>query len=529
VDGTAGNDNVRLFGSGTSASVVGLPATVTVSNAEGASDSLAVRGLGGDDGLDASNVDANVINVALDGGTGNDTLLGSQGNDTLFGGDGNDFVQGNRGNDTALLGAGDDVFVWNPGDGSDTVEGQDGNDELLFFGTNVAERFDFSANGSRVLLTRDVGTITMDLNSVEFTELRTLGGADTVTVGDLTGTDLTGIELALRGPNGGPDGAADAITVNGTQGADAVFVGGDGGGARVTGLHTTVNIFDQDRALDTLTVNGQGGDDVINSQSLRTGAIPFTANGGDGNDLLVGGDGDETFVGGRGNDTALMGAGDDVFVWNPGDGSDIIEGQDGADRMVFNGATIAEQIGITANGSRVRFTRDVASIVMDLNGVEGIDFTARGGADTITVGDLSGTDVTDVNLDLAGTPGGAGDGSADTVVVTGTGGDDVILVSGDATGTTVVGLAARVNITGAEAANDRLVVSAQVGDDVVEASGLAAGAIQLTADGGDGNDILIGGAGNDTLWGAGGDDILIGLGGQDVLDGGTGDNVLLQD
>ena len=36
------------------------------------------------------------------------------------------------------------------------------------------------------------------------------------------------------------------------------------------------------------------------------------------------------------------------------------------------------------------------------------------------------------------------------------------------------------------------------GDDVVEASGLAAGAIQLTADGGEGNDILIGSAGNDT-------------------------------
>ena len=66
------------------------------------------------------------------------------------------------------------------------------------------------------------------------------------------------------------------------------------------------------------------------------------------------------------------------------------------------------------------------------------------------------------------------------------------------------------NITGAEAANDRLTVNALAGDDVVEASGLAAGAIQLTADGGDGDDILIGGAGNDTLLGGDGDDVLIG-------------------
>ena len=46
----------------------------------------------------------------------------------------------------------------------------------------------------------------------------------------------------------------------------------------------------------------------------------------------------------------------------------------------------------------------------------------------------------------------------------------------------------------------------------------------FTANGGDGNDILIGSPGNDTLSGGAGDDILIGNGGQDVLDGGTGNN-----
>ena len=38
---------------------------------------------------------------------------------------------------------------------------------------------------------------------------------------------------------------------------------------------------------------------------------------------------------------------------------------------------------------------------MDLNGVEHIQFTALGGADTITVNDLTGTDVTQVAIDLA--------------------------------------------------------------------------------------------------------------------------------
>ena len=48
---------------------------------------------------------------------------------------------------------------------------------------------------------------------------------------------------------------------------------------------------------------------------------------------------------------------------------------------------------------------------MDTDSVEMVDFNALGGADTVTVNDLTGTDVSSVNVDLAGTLGGAaGDG-----------------------------------------------------------------------------------------------------------------------
>src|SRR5207248_8701045 len=68
--------------------------------------------------------------------------------------------------------------------------------------------------------------------------------------------------------------------------------------------------------------------------------------------------------------------------------------------------------------SRLRFTRDVANIVMDTNGVEQVNFTASGGADTITVNDLTGTGVTGVTLDLAGVSGsGTGDGQSDAIIV----------------------------------------------------------------------------------------------------------------
>jgi len=89
-------------------------------------------------------------------------------------------------------------------------------------------------------------------------------------------------------------------------------------------------------------------------------------------------------------------------------------------------------------------------------------------------------------------------------------------------------MAARVNITGAEAANDRLTINARAGDDVVEASGLTATAIGLIVNGGEGNDIIIGGDGNDTLNGDAGDDVIIGGPGQDVIDGGLGDDVVIQ-
>jgi Ca2+-binding RTX toxin-like protein len=148
----------------------------------GTSENLVVNANGGNDSFSATGNLAALIKVTVDGSTGDDTLLGTNGADLILGGDGNDFVDGQQGNDVALLGAGDDVFQWDPGDGSDVVEGQDGIDTLLFNGSAANERFEVSANGGRVLFTRDVGNIVMDLNDVETVNLNALGGTDTVTV-----------------------------------------------------------------------------------------------------------------------------------------------------------------------------------------------------------------------------------------------------------------------------------------------------------------------------------------------------------
>lgn len=526
VNGTNGNDNINIFGAGSSVSVLGLPAVVNIQKSEGANDSLVINGLGGNDGISASTLPAGIIKLTIDGGTGNDTILGSRGDDIILGGDGNDFIDGQQGNDVAFMGAGDDVFQWDPGDGNDTIEGQAGTDTMLFFGANISENIEMSANGSRFRFFRDVANVTMDTDDVENVDFRALGGADNIVIGDLTGTDVKNISIDLRGSNGGGDGATDSITVNGTQGADVFGASGNAGSATVFGLQARVDIFNSEVSNDRLSLNGFGGDDSINATSLKANTIQLTMNGGLGADLLIGSEGNDLINGGDGNDTALMGAGDDVFVWNPGDDNDILEGQAGRDQMLFNGANIAENIDISANGNRVRFLRNVANVVMDTNDVEVITFNALGGADNIVVNDLSGTDVTDVQLNLS--VGGAGDAQSDTVTVNATNGDDVIQVVGSGSDAQVFGLPATVTITGAETANDRLQINALAGDDVIEASNLASGSIQLTVDAGAGNDVAIGGAGNDTLLGGAGDDVLIGNAGTDVLDGGAGDNVVIQ-
>ena len=531
VNGTTHADSIQITGAGTSFAVAGLSALITVQNSEGANDGLFVNALAGNDTVTAAGLPAGIVQLTVDGGIGNDIIIGSDGDDRLVGDDGNDTITGGKGSDVAFLGDGNDTFIWNPGDGSDTVEGQGGIDTLQFNGSNADESFDLSANGTRLRLFRDVGNVTMDVNGVSHVNLATLGGADTVTVNDLTGAGVTDVNIDLAGTPGrkAGDGAADSVIVNGTAAADAITISSSGATTTVAGLAAAVHITNADPTIDSLRVNGLAGADTINAARLQPGLIALTLDGGDDNDVLTGSAGNDVIIGGRGADTAFMGAGDDTFVWNPGDGSDIVEGQGGHDTMQFNGANVDESFDLSANGSRLRLFRNVGNVTMDVNGVEQVNVATLGGADTVTVNDLSGTSVTDVNIDLAGTPGtGVGDGQADTVILNGTTGSDSIAIAGSGGDADVLGLAARVHIAGAEPANDRLIVNTLAGDDAVDASGLAVNAIQLTVNGGEGDDVLIGGAGNDTLLGGDGNDDLIGGPGQDNLDGEAGNNTVIQ-
>jgi hypothetical protein len=152
--------------------------------------------------------------------------------------------------------------------------------------------------------------------------------------------------------------------------------------------------------------------------------------------------------------------------------------------MVFNGANAAEQVDLSANGTRLKFFRNPGNITMDTAGVERVDFNALGGADVVTVNDLEATAVRQLNIDLAAVLGGAtGDGQADRVTVVGTEGNDKIDVSGDAGAVKVSGLAAAIRILHPEAALDRVNINTLGGVDSVASAALSAGAIQLFVDG----------------------------------------------
>jgi Ca2+-binding RTX toxin-like protein len=281
----------------------------------------------------------------------------------------------------------------------------------------------------------------------------------------------------------GDDGSPE-FSFERTQIAQIVVEAGNGGDA--------VRIDESNGAFSgtiPTTLEGGNGNDM-----LAGGAGDGTLDGGNGHDTLAGGNGNETLLGGngndsidgnKGNDAAFLGNGDDMFIWDPGDGSDTIEGENGNDTMLFNGANVVDTVDLVADGSHLKFFRQPANITMDTHGVERVDFNALGLADVVTVNDLTGTGVKELNIDLAGSLGGTtGDAAADRVVVNATNGNDKVHVSGSA-GVEVSGLVPTVRIfhSEAEAANDRLEINTLAGTDTVKSASLDGGLIQLFVDG----------------------------------------------
>ncbi|MEZ6032437.1 MAG: FG-GAP-like repeat-containing protein [Planctomycetaceae bacterium] len=193
--------------------------------------------------------------VAIYGGSGNDTITGGEGNDILNGRDGNDTITGNGGNDTL-----------NGGSGADMLDGGADNDYLSIDNDDTSK-----------------------IGGSGFDQVVVNGATAGVSLNLFTGQ----IEFASAPPSSffnhtfDASGATWDVTITGGSGND-IIIGGEG--------NDTLN----GRAGDD-TINGNGGDDTISGDE---GADSM--NGGANDDTLKIDNDDSGVVGSSGYDRVLV-------------------------------------------------------------------------------------------------------------------------------------------------------------------------------------------------------------------------------
>jgi hypothetical protein len=351
---------------------------------------IEVDGKGGNDRIDLVNGGGAFDKpITVDGGAGNDTLRGAAGAEKLLGGSGDDDIDGNIGADTVDGGSGNDRIEWDPGDGSDTVDGASGTDALDFNGSNIGEQIGVTANGARARLTRNVASIDMDLGSLEQIRVRTLGGSDAVTVGDLRGTGVRTVSSDQRASDGGADGVADNVIVKGTDAADRFDVGATPDGkVRVDGAGPDVEVQSAEQQ-DNVDVDTLGDADTVVSGVSVPGPGSVTVDGGDGNDTSIykgtGGD-DKIDVARNGTDLVAAFADGGGIVNHRAVESLEVRGYDGADAITA-GNGIGTLTALTVDGGADADTLRGGDGDDTVLGGDGDDIVAGGrGADTARLG-----------------------------------------------------------------------------------------------------------------------------------------------
>ena len=103
------------------------------------------------------------------------------------------------------------------------------------------------------------------MGDLERLDIMPAGGADTMHVDDMSGTDTKVVtwELAPFRGTTASDGSLDSVTVNGSNGSDNISVSAGGQTVRVAGLATVVEVNRADKSLDSLFVDTRLGNDSI--------------------------------------------------------------------------------------------------------------------------------------------------------------------------------------------------------------------------------------------------------------------------
>ena len=328
----------------------------------------------------------------------------------------------------------------------------------------------------------------------------------------------------------------DTVEVNGGGGAEQFTTTANGTRVRFDRLNPAPFSIDIGTS-ENLVLNANGGDDSFSATGNLAALIKITVDGGAGNDTCSAATASTSCsaatattssTASRATTSPSSAPATTTFQWDPGRRQRHRRGPGRHRRDARSTAAAATRTWPpppTAGACGSRATS--RNIVMDLDDVESIDARTLGGADNLIVGDMSGTDLVDVEAELAATAGGD-DGAADNVIANGTNGDDVAIVSGSRPDRVRSSVSRPGSPCPARSpAATGVTVNALAGDDVVDASGLAATSALLTVNGGDDDDVIIGGGGADTLNGGAGDDVIIGGPGNDIIDGAPGYDVVL--
>jgi Ca2+-binding RTX toxin-like protein len=412
------------------------------------------------------------------------TVYGGNGNDSLTGGDGDDILHGGPGNDTFFAGA----FA----DGADHFYGEGGTDTADYSARKLVSTTGLAAAPTVLLLPDVIVTTAAGAKSgagapVVVTDAGALGDE-----GDVIAADIT----VLRGGSGndtiagctgcilwgGPgndtfdEGAVANVgeVINGEAGIDTVSYA----------KRTTVNVANTSTAhpsgwpnsiLATIGLVGCGeaGENdkiMLDVENLTGGAGDDTLIGSVSDNVLDGGPGDDNLSGMAGNDTLRGGLGDDHLYGGAGD--DIFDegsATNGADVMVGGGP------GVTPA----------------LNGVDTVDYSARGGTMVAGIGPNT------LYIVMDGVT-GSGQG---TVTSPGVFGPGTGALEGDLIGADIE------NVIGGTGADT---IYGNALDNQLEGSASALASLAV-----------------DHIYGLAGDDVIDGGGGNDVIDCGSGDDTVL--
>jgi Ca2+-binding RTX toxin-like protein len=301
------------------------------------------------------------------------------------------------------------------------------------------------------------------------------GGRDVIDVTRIDVSTFTGLmDVTLDGGGGNDrlEGTSLVDVMTGGDGDDALIAGIgdaiDGGAdydrAEIDGIEGALTVSpDTFPGIEKLHLSLSDTDDRIDARDFDG---PLTANGRDGDDVIMGGSDRNRIAGGDGDDRLVGGSGDDSI--SGGSGLDVGIGKAGNDHFdAFSSR--GERLLLGAGNDLVVF--------VEVSG--GVDIRGGSGADHIVMRVNDSTRLTD---------------------------DSLVTMNGRAALASIERATINVNLD--------LTIPTEL-----DASGFSGTAALF---GGYADDVLIGGSSGDTLDGFLGDDVLQGGAGHDRLDGGDG-------